>query len=96
MNNESYYGAIRDQIFRMKEGSVVAMKDFESVATYDSIRKTLSRLCELKLIVRIVPGICIPQCTCRYGRGQHPAVHYRFRYQIRRYGLSFHLLYSHR
>jgi len=57
MNNESYYGAIRDQIFRMKEGSVVAMKDFESVATYDSIRKTLSRLCELKLIVRIVPGI---------------------------------------
>lgn len=57
MNSTNYLGDIRSKIFSMEQGEVFGIKDLIEFGTYDSIRKSLSRLCTDQIIKRVVTGI---------------------------------------
>lgn len=54
---ENYFRSIHAYVLAMKPGRIFDMSELEPIATYDSIRKSLTRLCDDKFLIRVVPGI---------------------------------------
>lgn len=57
MSNQTYESSIRNALLAMPNGTVFAMNDLQDLASYDSLRKVLSRYSVAGHIERIFQGI---------------------------------------
>ena len=67
---ESYASKIEERISHWKKGKIFFPLDFSDIAQPQTVRKTLTRLCDDKTIVRLGRGIfCIPKVDEKWGTG---------------------------